>query len=126
MCWLLVSLNSFSETITVKKDGTGDYIIIQIAVDSAKAGDTILVHPGFYGKNLLIQKDITLGSLNMTTNDPAYISQTIISGQKQGSCIRIYNSIVSIWGFTIRNGVEVFIVGDVLFTWILLICVIFI
>ncbi len=35
-------------TITVRKDGTGNYAVIQDAVDHAAAGDTILIGPGRY------------------------------------------------------------------------------
>lgn len=35
-------------TITVRKDGTGDYSVIQHALDVAAAGDTILIGPGEY------------------------------------------------------------------------------
>lgn len=35
-----------ASTITVSKDGTGDYFDIQPAVDAAAAGDTIRIGPG--------------------------------------------------------------------------------
>ena len=35
-------------TITVRKDGTGNYAVIQQALDVAAAGDTILIGPGEY------------------------------------------------------------------------------
>lgn len=32
--------------ITVKTDGTGDFTVIQTAIDVSTNGDTVLVHPG--------------------------------------------------------------------------------
>ncbi|MBH0189608.1 MAG: hypothetical protein HP493_12450 [Nitrospira sp.] len=41
-------------TITVSLDGSGDFISIQEAVDSAKKGDTVFVKPGAYPQNITI------------------------------------------------------------------------
>ncbi len=41
-------------TITVALDGTGDFISIQEAVDSAKKGDTVFLKPGTYPQDLTI------------------------------------------------------------------------
>ena len=35
-------------TLRVERDGSGDYMTIQPAVDAAAAGDTILIGPGYY------------------------------------------------------------------------------
>lgn len=45
---LLVAEVAAGATITVCKDGTGDYAVIQQALDVAAAGDTILIGPGEY------------------------------------------------------------------------------
>ena len=39
---------AIAATITVRKDGTGDYIRIQPALDAAASGDTVLIGPGEY------------------------------------------------------------------------------
>ena len=54
---------------------------------------------------VIISKNITLGSLNLITGDPAYIDQTIIDGDYKESCLKIiYNSIIEITGFKITHG----------------------
>ena len=51
---IMICFDLQANVITVKKDGTGNYQIIQQAVDSAFSGDTILVFPGTYIENILI------------------------------------------------------------------------
>lgn len=48
MLAMLVATCAEGATITVRKDGTGDYSVIQQALDVAAAGDTILIGPGEY------------------------------------------------------------------------------
>lgn len=45
---LLVASSAMAATITVRKDGTGNYSVIQQALDAAANGDTILIGPGEY------------------------------------------------------------------------------
>jgi hypothetical protein len=42
-------------TITVRKDGTGDYAVIQQALDVAADGDTILIGPGEYTESSMVR-----------------------------------------------------------------------
>lgn len=77
-------------TLTVKQDGTGDYTVIQTAIDAANPGDTVLVYPGRYYENITLQtSNITLMSLEGTTGDPALIDSTIIDGNRTDRCIEI-------------------------------------
>ncbi len=96
----------FGDTITVRQDGTGDFTIIQDAINASTDGDTILVYPGTYYENLNFNgKSITLASLNLLTNDPNYINQTIIDGNYSGSCIRVEShEAVIIHGLKITHG----------------------
>jgi len=95
---------------TVKQDGTGNYTLIQEAYLAASSNDTVLVWPGIYYENLHINdpnKDITIASLYLTTQDRSYIHNTIIDGNKNGSCIALRNTgqaEIIICGFTIQNG----------------------
>ena len=42
--------NSQAATWTVEKDGSGDFTVIQDAVNAASGGDTILIGPGRYAE----------------------------------------------------------------------------
>lgn len=94
-----------SATLSVKQDGSGDYTIIQEALDAANPGDTVLVHPGRYYENLEIDKShISLMSLEGVSGDSEYIDTTIIDGNESGRCIRSMQNNISIRGFCITNG----------------------
>ncbi|NLH93778.1 MAG: hypothetical protein GX466_06125, partial [Candidatus Cloacimonetes bacterium] len=94
-------------TITVKQDGTGDYTLIQAAIEAANNGDTVLVHPGTYVENInYIGKSIRVCSLEATTGDSTYISRTIIDGNRNGPCVAFLNAEqnATLRGFTLTNG----------------------
>ncbi len=97
-----------AQTITVKQDSTGDYVHIQDAIDAATHGDTVLVWPGTYYENLIINdKNIVLGSLTLTTQDKQYNTQTIIDGSSDSAtCVAIVycDDYVELNGFTICKG----------------------
>lgn len=57
--FVLFASASWSATITVKQDGTGDFTRIQAAVDAAEPGDIIEIHGGVY------EEDVSIGHLNM-------------------------------------------------------------
>jgi hypothetical protein len=58
---VLIFMHSIThaKTITVKKDGSGDYRVIQSAVDAAGTGDVIEIHDGTYQENINIEKNGT-------------------------------------------------------------------
>ncbi len=114
-----VFVSSFvkSQVLTVKQDGTGNFTQIQNAVDAALVGDTILVWPGEYTENVIIEaKQLTLASLYLTTNDDTYIDSTIINGNQTGSGIAIIEGTdtVVIIGFSIINGSGYPVYSDVI------------
>jgi hypothetical protein len=97
----------FSTTWHIKQDGTGDFTTIQEGINASVDADTVLVYPGTYYENIIYNgKNITLASLELTTGNPQYISQTIIDGQQQESCVRVMDqeSTAKIQGFTLTNG----------------------
>ncbi|OQX73957.1 MAG: hypothetical protein B6D61_12000, partial [Bacteroidetes bacterium 4484_249] len=111
--FILIILTILSHTIlatiiTVKQDGTGNFEIIQEAINSSENGDTILVYPGIYYENVLFNsKKITLASLYLTTQENSYIHNTIIDGNQNGSCVRIIqgeDETTVLCGFTLQNG----------------------
>jgi len=85
-----------------------DYPTIQAGIDASVDGDTVLVQPGIYVENLLIDsKDIVLGSLFLTTEDTSYISQTIVDGDSANTVVQFSNcaeTTTTVTGLTIRNG----------------------
>ncbi|MFK5855416.1 MAG: DUF1565 domain-containing protein, partial [Bacteroidota bacterium] len=104
---LTIGFSSFATTITVKQDGTGDYTIIQNAIDVAMDGDTVLVWQGTYFENInFIGKNITLASLMLTTSDENYKYTTIIDGNNTGSCVIFISGETDaiLFGFTLQNG----------------------
>lgn len=106
---------SFAVTLNVAIDGSEQYISIQAAIEAANNGDTVLVHPGRYIENIdYIGKSITVCSLEATTNDSTYISQTIIDGNRNGSCVAFRNAEqnASLQGFTLTNGTGYLINND--------------
>lgn len=52
--WGEVPTAQVPRTITVSLDGSGDFVSIQEAVDSAKKGDTVFVKPGAYPQHITI------------------------------------------------------------------------
>jgi YD repeat-containing protein len=85
-----------------------DQPTIQAAIDAAKDGDTVIVHPGTYVENINFNgKNIVVASLAVTTGDIGYISETIIDGDQKGSVVSFNNgenSDALLNGFTITNG----------------------
>ena len=85
------------------------YATIQHGIDSSLDGDTIIVHPGTYFENLLIEnKNLLLGSLFTYTNDSSYANQSIINGDQNGSVITIIDhpDTIFIEDLTIINGLQ--------------------
>ncbi len=83
------------------------FTTIQSAIDSAAAGDTVLVYPARYYENIKFSgKKIVVASTFITTGDTARIAETIIDG-KDSSSVVIFNNDTTgseLNGFTITNG----------------------
>jgi hypothetical protein len=64
-----------------------DQPTIQAAVQAAQSGDTILLAPGNHQGGVWVQdKVVTFASWYLTTGDPAYIGQTVVSGYGANVC----------------------------------------
>ena len=100
-----------SESTEPKDDDDKPYIpdyTIQAEIDSAEAGDTILVQPGTYEENIdFMGKNIVLASLFLTTGDISYIDSTVIEGDGRNGAVvsfqRGENSTTLLTGFTLTN-----------------------
>jgi len=99
---------------TYGSDMTGDgseanpFATIQHGIDVASNGDTVLVHSGVYKENInFTGKNITVGSLLVTTGDEDYILQTVIDGNRNDHVVTFANgeaATARLSGFTITNG----------------------
>lgn len=85
-----------------------DYPTMQQGIDAGADGDTVLVKPGTYYENINFDlHNIVLGSMFLTTGNPAYIAETIIDGGEAGSVVTFASgedSTAMIIGFSITNG----------------------
>ncbi|MFO7896649.1 MAG: right-handed parallel beta-helix repeat-containing protein [Candidatus Cloacimonadales bacterium] len=98
-------LSCFGAIINIPED----YTSIQAGINATAPGDTVLVQPGIYCENLLIDDhEITLASLYLTTADSSYIDQTVIDGNGMDSVVRMNNieGEAEICGFNITNGIS--------------------
>jgi len=84
-----------------------DFPTIQAAIDAAANNDTVLVAPGTYPENLVLEnKTVVLTSRFLTTGDSSDIELTILDGGGGESVITIDQSVgraTAVIGFTIQN-----------------------
>lgn len=90
-----------------------DFPSIQLGIDNALHGDTILVGPGTYYENISFEgKNIVVASHFVYNNDVGLIGATIIDGSQpsdadSASCVRFMNgedSTAVLQGFTLTGG----------------------
>lgn len=99
---------------TQGSDVTGDgseanpFATIQHGIDVASQGDTVLAHPGVYRENINFNgKNITVGSLFVTTGDEGYILRTVIDGNRNDHVVTFASgetATATLSGLTIANG----------------------
>lgn len=85
------AITSYSLTLYVPDD----YKTIQEAINAAEAGDTIIVEPGNYTENVLVNKTVSLIGRER--------DKTIIDGGYSLSVFRVISNNVKIMNFTIQN-----------------------
>jgi hypothetical protein len=113
---LLVSFFTISFLSATTINVPDDYSTIQAAIDASNDGDTVLVAPGVYVENLVLEVEIVLAShainddLTDWMNNENIQNTKIIGNEpsdpKKGSCLQIsYGSIEPlILGFTFQDG----------------------
>jgi hypothetical protein len=110
-------MDSVSRTWHVTTDGsdsTGDgseakpFTTIQHGIDMASNDDTVLVHPGVYRETInFLGKNITVGSMFVTSGDEEFIRQTVIDGNRDDHVVTFENgeaATARLSGVTIGNG----------------------
>ncbi len=77
---------------------------IQCALDSAKAGDTLVLAPGVYEESLTLDQDVTVRSAD--PNDSYYIGGTIVQGDTKNPVLTLSQNTAAciLAGLTIRAG----------------------
>jgi parallel beta-helix repeat protein len=85
-------------TWTVDDDGPADHRKIQDAVNNASDGDTILVRPGTYLENLVVNKRVSIFGEDYVT--------TVIDGNDGTKVVTLAANGIVLSGFTIRGGDE--------------------
>jgi len=111
----MMSIGLHAVTRIVDITGAGQYTSIQTAVSASSPGDTVLVYPGRYVENVNISiSNLTVVSLEYTSNDPSFIESTIIDGNLNASGIRINQNIqdIRIQGFSITNSKSGIVLGQ--------------
>lgn len=94
--WLKISANSLKHrTLVVDANGTGDFSIIQDAINAASSGDTVYVKTGVYYEHVVINK--TLSLLGESKDS------TIIDGSNNGYVVDVTANNVSISQFLLQN-----------------------
>ncbi|MCK4695441.1 MAG: right-handed parallel beta-helix repeat-containing protein, partial [Candidatus Cloacimonetes bacterium] len=86
-----------------------DYLTIQEGINASVNSDTVLVQPGIYFENINYDgKNITVASLFLTTQNTAYILDTIINGNNNNWRLVTFENEeteeAKLIGFTIKNG----------------------
>jgi len=130
MSMIYIILSSISLIFSTTHSVPEEYSTIQLGIDAAADGDTVLVNQGIYYENIHITKSIVLTSYaifddleNWTEYNPILeewlvandnINNTIIDGSTAiddyGSCVLIYSPsgyciTPEVTGFTIQNGI---------------------
>ena len=82
-----------------------DHPTIQAAIDAAAAGDTIVVAPGIYSENLIIDKSVSIVAESFDSSDPR--NNTSILDGGRNTVVTIRSGVLpgpSFTGLVIRNG----------------------
>ncbi len=99
----IVCLSTFGQIIIVPTQ----YSTVQSAIDNAESGDTILILPGTYTENLVLDKPLSFSSNYILSGNESDIENTIINGGGASSVFRMENILTDtlrFYGLTVTNG----------------------
>ncbi len=97
--WIVFSVgNATAEAVIVDCNGNGNHTSIQKAIDDASPGDSIVVLPGTYTENLLVNKSVSIVSESGNPDDT-----TILSADECDDVIHVTANNVAICGFNITR-----------------------
>jgi PGF-pre-PGF domain-containing protein len=65
-----------ADTVTVDYGGNGEYTSIQDAINNASSGDSIVVKPGTYTENLIVDKSVSIVSESGNPDDTIILSES--------------------------------------------------
>lgn len=92
-----------AEIFTVDGNGGGNFTSIQDAVNSAHSGDTVMVNPGVYRENVVVDKELTiLSNPDLLTNNTK--RTYVIGAVPENDVFGIYSNNVNIDGFYVIGG----------------------
>lgn len=91
--------------VTVNNSGDGNFTSIQEAVNNTHNGDTILVSPGVYRENIIVNKELTI--LSYSTLSGNQINRTYVIGAVSDDAVfSVISDNVTINGFHIAGGLS--------------------
>lgn len=85
-------------TIIVNNGGEGDYKSINEAIKNSNPGDTILVYPGTYKENLVVDRELKIRSKSGNPEDTIVLAAT-----QNEHVFKITSDNVTIEGFQIKD-----------------------
>ncbi len=90
--------------IVVSADGSGDYISVQEGIDNAADGDTVLIKPGTYVENVVINnRELVIMGDSLVNNHTDGFS-TVIDGELNGGVFAITQGSIVLRNLKIQNG----------------------
>jgi pectin methylesterase-like acyl-CoA thioesterase len=93
---ILAFATIFSISFSIDISVPNDYETVQEAVNASINGDRIILDPGNYNENVIIDnKDIVIGSKYLTTGDDFFILTTRIAGDSDKGASVTFRNIIS-------------------------------